>query len=98
MVDDPAQAPGVHSCLRRLRSGDRRCYGPDECRPPLGDAGIVRNRLKVAAAISNAQAFLETREAFGSFDVYIWRFAPDARGPRPRSLGTSRRRRQNPTP
>ena len=62
-------------------------YGPDDVARLLDDAGIVRNRLKVAAAISNAQAFLETRDAFGSFDAYIWQFAPDARGPRPRSLG-----------
>jgi DNA-3-methyladenine glycosylase I len=61
-------------------------YGPDDVARLLSDAGIVRNRLKVAAAISNAQAFLETREAFGSFDTYIWQFAPDARRPRPRSL------------
>ncbi|MCD6033943.1 MAG: tag, partial [Thermomicrobiales bacterium] len=62
-------------------------YGPDDVARLLDDAGIVRNRLKVAAAISNAQAFLETREAFGSFGTYIWQFAPDARRPRPRSLG-----------
>jgi DNA-3-methyladenine glycosylase I len=62
------------------------CYGPDDVDRLLSDAGIVRNRLKVAAAISNAQAFLETRDAFGSFDAYIWQFAPDARGLRPRSL------------
>jgi DNA-3-methyladenine glycosylase I len=61
-------------------------YGPDDLDRLLSDAGIVRNRLKVAAAISNAQAFLDTREAFGSFDTYIWQFAPDGRGPRPRSL------------
>jgi DNA-3-methyladenine glycosylase I len=40
----------------------------------LADAGIVRNRLKVASAIGNAQAFLAAREEFGSFDAYIWRF------------------------
>ena len=61
-------------------------YGPTDVDRLLSDAGIVRNRLKVAAAISNAQAFLETREEFGSFDTYIWRFAPEACGPRPRSL------------
>ena len=61
-------------------------YGPDDVARLLDDAGIVRNRLKVAAAISNARAFLETRDAFGSFDSYIWQFAPDARAPRPRSL------------
>jgi DNA-3-methyladenine glycosylase I len=40
----------------------------------LQDAGIVRNRLKVAAATRNAQAFLEVQAAFGSFDRYIWGF------------------------
>ncbi len=40
----------------------------------LSDAGIVRNRLKIAAAISNAQALLDVRREFGSFDAYIWRF------------------------
>ncbi len=40
----------------------------------LADAGIVRNRLKIAAAIRNAQAFLAVQQEFGSFDRYIWRF------------------------
>lgn len=40
----------------------------------LGNAGIVRNRLKIAAATLNAQAFLRVQEAFGSFDRYIWGF------------------------
>jgi len=40
----------------------------------LADPGIVRNRLKVAAAIRNAQAFLAVQDQFGSFDAYIWRF------------------------
>jgi len=61
-------------------------YGPDDVDRLLSDVGIVRNRLKVAAAISNAQAFLETRDEFGTFDAYIWQFSPDARGSRPRSL------------
>jgi DNA-3-methyladenine glycosylase I len=61
-------------------------YGPDDAARLLDDAGIVRNRLKVSAAISNARAFLETREEFGSFAAYIWQFTPDAPGPRPRTL------------
>ena len=61
-------------------------YGPDDVARLLGDAGIVRNRLKVAAAISNAEAFLDIQDAHGSFDVYIWQFARAAPGPRPRSL------------
>jgi len=40
----------------------------------LDDAGIVRNRLKVAAAICNAQQFLRIQEQFGSFDAYLWGF------------------------
>jgi DNA-3-methyladenine glycosylase I len=40
----------------------------------LADAGIVRNRAKVASAIRNAKAFLEVQAEFGSFDAYQWRF------------------------
>ncbi len=40
----------------------------------LADAGIVRNRQKIDATISNAQAFLKVVEEFGSFDRYIWSF------------------------
>lgn len=40
----------------------------------LQDEGIIRNRLKILAAIQNAKAFLKVQEEFGSFDKYIWRF------------------------
>ncbi len=40
----------------------------------LADAGIVRNRLKIAAAIDNAKAFLAVQKEFGSFDAYVWQF------------------------
>jgi DNA-3-methyladenine glycosylase I len=40
----------------------------------LQNEGIVRNRLKVAASIGNAKAFLDVQKEFGSFDKYIWRF------------------------
>lgn len=40
----------------------------------LQDAGIIRNKLKIKAAISNAQAFLKIQEEFGSFSKYIWAF------------------------
>ena len=40
----------------------------------LADPGIVRNRLKIAAAVQNAKSFLAVQEEFGSFDQYIWRF------------------------
>ena len=40
----------------------------------LADSGIIRNRAKIAAAIQNARAFLAVRDAFGTFDAYIWQF------------------------
>jgi DNA-3-methyladenine glycosylase I len=40
----------------------------------LADPGIIRNRLKVAAAVHNARLFLKVQREFGSFDAYIWRF------------------------
>jgi DNA-3-methyladenine glycosylase I len=41
----------------------------------LENAGIIRNRLKIAAAIQNACAFLAVQKEFGSFDAYIWQFS-----------------------
>ncbi|MBV8808176.1 MAG: DNA-3-methyladenine glycosylase I [Acidobacteriaceae bacterium] len=40
----------------------------------LNDANIVRNRLKIHAAVQNAQAFLTVQKEFGSFDDYVWQF------------------------
>jgi len=40
----------------------------------LANPGIIRNRLKIAAAIQNARALLQVQDEFGSFDAYIWRF------------------------
>ena len=55
-------------------------YGPEKVAELLADPGIVRNRLKIAAAIRNAQSFLAIQEQIGSFDTYIWQFV----GGRPR--------------
>lgn len=49
-------------------------YDADKIESLLQDAGIVRNRLKVAAAVTNAQKYLEVQEEFGSFDRFIWQF------------------------
>jgi len=49
-------------------------YDKKKVRELLRDAGIIRNRLKIAAAIGNARAFLEVQNEFGTFDGYIWRF------------------------
>jgi DNA-3-methyladenine glycosylase I len=43
----------------------------------MKDTGIVRNRLKIIAAITNAKAFIRVIEEFGSFDAYIWQFTDD---------------------
>jgi DNA-3-methyladenine glycosylase I len=43
----------------------------------LDDAGLVRNKLKMAAIVSNARHFLEVQKEFGSFDKYIWQFTGD---------------------
>lgn len=49
-------------------------YGEKDTARLLADTGIIRNRLKVRAAIQNAQAFLRVQQEFGSFDAYIWQF------------------------
>ena len=53
----------------------------------LDDAGIVRNRMKIASVVENAKAFLSIQKEFGSFDKYIWQFAPKEAGKGPSSLG-----------
>ncbi len=68
-------------------------YGPDDIARLLADPGIIRNRLKVAGAVRNAQAFLNTQAEWGSFDRYVWSFTGgetlrrSERAPRPSSLG-----------
>jgi DNA-3-methyladenine glycosylase I len=49
-------------------------YDKRKVRQLLRDEGIVRNRLKIEAAIQNAKAFLEVQKEFSSFDKYIWQF------------------------
>ena len=49
-------------------------YGDAKVAALLADPGIVRNRLKVAAAIQNARSFSKIRDEFGSFDAYLWQF------------------------
>jgi len=64
-------------------------YNPRKVEQLLGDAGIIRNRLKIASAIQNAQAFIAVQRELGSFDEYLWRFVEN------RSL---RRKRGAPVP
>jgi DNA-3-methyladenine glycosylase I len=49
-------------------------YGVKKINQLLKDPGIIRNRLKIAAAVQNGKAFLAVQEEFGSFDAYIWQF------------------------
>ena len=49
-------------------------YGEAKLAALLENEGIVRNRLKIRAAVGNAQAFLAVRKEFGTFDTYIWQF------------------------
>ena len=49
-------------------------YGKRDVQRLLGDEGIVRNRLKIAAAIQNAKSFLIVKKEFGTFDAYLWKF------------------------
>ena len=49
-------------------------YNERKVQKLLADPGIIRNRLKIAASIQNAKAFLEVQKEFSTFDVYIWQF------------------------
>jgi DNA-3-methyladenine glycosylase I len=53
----------------------------------LADPGIVRNRLKISAAIANARAFLQVQEEFGSFDAFVWGFVGGEPRPNARRSG-----------
>ncbi len=52
-------------------------YGANKIESLLQDAGIVRNRLKIGAAVMNARGFLDVQDEFGSFDSFIWQFVGD---------------------
>lgn len=59
-------------------------YDGKKIRSLLSDKGIIRNRLKIEAAVNNARQFIKVKEEFGTFDAYIWRFVDG--GPRILSL------------
>jgi len=85
LVLESAQAGLSWSTVLKKREGYRRAfrdfdaekvakYGPEQVEKLLGDPAIIRNRLKIEAAINNAKRFLEVRKEFGSFDAYCWQF------------------------
>jgi DNA-3-methyladenine glycosylase I len=49
-------------------------YDASKVKALLADEGIIRNRLKISAATTNAKAFLRVQKEFGTFDRYIWQF------------------------
>jgi DNA-3-methyladenine glycosylase I len=82
---EAAQAGLSWSIVLKKREGYRRAFGefdPEKVarftekriQRLTADPGIVRNRVKITAAVRNARAFLSIQEEFGSFDAYCWRF------------------------
>src|SRR5712671_2692504 len=77
LILEGAQAGLSWDTILAKRARYRHAYArfdPKKRAALLRDPGIVRNRLKIAASISNARAFLEVQSEFGSFDAYIWSF------------------------
>ena len=85
LVLDAAQAGLSWEIILRKREGFRAAfddfdpetiarYDSRRVQALLADPGIIRNRLKIESAISNARAFLQVQEECGSFDCYIWQF------------------------
>ena len=85
LVLEGAQAGLSWLTILKRRDGYRRAFDRfDPCKVAryddtaiarlLADDGIIRNRLKVKSAVTNARAFLDVQREFGSFDSYIWRF------------------------
>ncbi len=54
-------------------------FTTDDVERLLQDTGIIRNRLKILAAINNAKLFIEVQQQFGSFDQYLYSFMPEGK-------------------
>jgi DNA-3-methyladenine glycosylase I len=85
LILEGAQAGLSWSTILKKRDNYRRAfdsfdakkiarYDARKVKSLLTDAGIVRNRLKIAATIQNGKAFLAVQKEFGSFDAYLWQF------------------------
>src|SRR5579862_4410300 len=85
LILEGAQAGLSWSIVLKKREGYRRAfsefdprkvarYTPKRIEALTADPAIIRNRMKIAAAVRNAQAFVAIQEEFGSFDAYSWRF------------------------
>ncbi|MEK9144354.1 MAG: DNA-3-methyladenine glycosylase I [Elusimicrobiota bacterium] len=85
LILEGAQAGLSWATILKRREGYRKafagfdpakvaCFDERKVQALLKDPGIIRNRLKVRAAVGNAAAFLVVQGEFGSFDAYVWRF------------------------
>ncbi len=85
IILEGAQAGLSWLTILKRRSGYRKAFAnfnvqkvarftPGKIAKLLLDPGIIRNRLKVNAAVTNARAFIKVQQEFGSFDKYSWRF------------------------
>ena len=83
LILEGAQAGLSWSTILRKREAYRKAFAdfdpvkvarftPARVEKLMGDAGIVRNRLKIEGTVKNAKAFLAVQEEFGSFDAYVW--------------------------
>ena len=85
LILEGAQAGLSWSTVLKKRDGYRKAFAafdpvkvarftPARIERILQDPGVIRNRLKVTAAVNNAKRFLEVQKEFGTFDKYIWEF------------------------
>ena len=85
LILEGAQAGLTWELILKRREGYRKAfadfdpakvarYTPARLAKILTDPGIIRNRQKIASAVTNAKAFLAVQKEFGSFDAYVWRF------------------------
>ena len=98
LILEGAQAGLSWETILKKRDGYRKAFAgfdpakvarftDDRVARLMNDAGIVRNRLKINSAVTNARAFLAIQREFGSFDRFVWPFVGGApRVTRPRSL------------
>jgi DNA-3-methyladenine glycosylase I len=88
LILEGAQAGLSWLTILRRRDGYRKAFADfdvqkvaaftdEDVERLMNDTGIIRNRLKIKAAISNAKLFIGLQQEFGSFDQYMWSFLPD---------------------
>ena len=90
LILESAQAGLSWITILRRREGYRKAFADFEVRKVaaftnedverlMQDTGIIRNRLKILAAVNNAKLFIQVQEEFGSFDKYLYSFMPDGK-------------------